>query len=215
MAKEIVVSGIKFEVGKEYNHKLGIVKVLKINPVVKKMNVQLGETIRELDILIFARMLQNQAIEEQKKASGIKEQNKKEDYFFTLGIIAAKGTLSAEMGYTYYNTFIKRYYSITGQCENVPFVFRCAPETKKPGSELRIEIENEITKNERFCLPENVRPVTDKYGKTTINKNDFWWDLVEKLGFSTGRNQNIERILNNIPEKYREHFKAGYEQFKK
>lgn len=214
MVKEITVSGMKFEVGKEYNHKLGTVKVLKINPTIRKMNVQLGEIIKELDILIFVRMLHNQTTEERKKASGIKEHNKREDYFFTLGIIAFKGTLSAEMGYNYYNTFIKRYHSITGQYENIPFVFRCAPETKRPGSELRIDIDKMIMNNERFCLPEDVKPVIDKYGKITINKNSFWWDLVEKLGFSTGRNQNIERILKNIPEKYHVHFKAGYNEFK-
>lgn len=211
--KEINISGVNFKVGETYQNRQGYYQVLKINS--DKLKILQGENVKEIDLLIAARMIQNMTIEEVKKSSGIKERNKQEDYYFTLGILAARGMFSAEVGYHYWNTFAKKYFIITGQFENIPFAYRMDINTNKPGSELRIEISKDIIFHERFCLPEDVKPVTDKNGKTTINKNSFWWDLVEKFGFRTGSIQNVETILKNVPEKFKEHFKAGYEQFKK
>lgn len=205
---EFKSNGITFVVGNEYRNRQGKYKVLEIKP--PSLKVQFGTEIKEINLEIAARIATNLQCDDIKTTMGIHKNSSQENFAYTIGIIAAKGNLSAEVGYYSYDGFMQKYYHITGCSENIPNVFRCAQTTHKPGCELRIEIEKELTLLDRFHLPDDVRPVTDKYGSTTINKNSFWWHLIEKLGFRLCKKQNPEIISTSLPENIRSHFWDGY-----
>ena len=83
-------------------------------------------------------------------------------------------------------------------------------DSDKWGIELRIYLPETLTNNERFVLPAGVE-LSSGFGVGTkrINKNWFWWHLVQRLGFKLGRNQDLAAIEAAIPEHLRVAFRDG------
>jgi hypothetical protein len=46
--------------------------------------------------------------------------------------------------------------------------------------------------------------------KKSINNVAFAWDLIENYGFVFGKEQNLDKILEEIPTQYLEDFRRGY-----
>src|SRR5262249_11212233 len=121
--------------------------------------------------------------------------------------------LHAEVPPQSWHGFSRDYSSITGikDVANQPSIIQIAQGGwNKWGSELRIYIPRRFVDHPRFTLPQN-RDLVAGNGPDVmgINKNDFWWFLVETLGFRSGGTQDIERITNRLPKNIRESFHAG------
>lgn len=202
--------GITFNVGETYDHpKWGEYKVISING--DKLKAQFSDKTQELTAKIQAQFLFNKKCENKSKMLCVS--NNEENIAWTLGLFAVVAHVEAEVGYYSWEKFVNKYESITGdKIENCPCAFCCKPETWKPGSELRLQFPLEITNHARYALPDGVAHVIDNKGKTTINRNRFWWHIVEKLGFRlSAKGQDIEKIKNNMPKEYQNVFMEGVE----
>ena len=161
-------------------------------------------------------MIHNNILNEKAKENmGIKEQSSQGNFAWTLGAILSIGRFSAQIGYSHYDRFINRYtHSTKTSIGDVPHVHRYNPNSDKPGIELTIVIPRNLLEHDRFKLPTDVVPNIDKRDQIRINRNEFWWKLVEEYGFRlTTTKQNIDFILGRIPEDMKDDFLHGIKDF--
>lgn len=138
-----------------------------------------------------------------------------DDFAWTSGVIARHGELHAEVPPQSWRGFEHTYRATTGDhnIANEPCVFQIAVGgNNKWGSELRIYIPIRFCGNQRFVLPEFVNLVDANVPENKrINNNEFWWHLVERLGFRAGRVQNQNQIESRLPNNVRHSFRDGFQ----
>jgi len=132
--------------------------------------------------------------------------------YFTLGYLAAKGIIIAQVPYSQAKWFEDMYHRLTGDNAqtylNINALYRIEKDESKYSLELRI----------KFPEPEDqyLSQMQLKYiniNKTAhgleINNNDFIKNLF-KMGFKIGNNtNNLANIRNHIPENMLNDFNAG------
>lgn len=134
------------------------------------------------------------------------------DFAWTLGVLASHGDFQADIPPNAYSSFSERYLKATGEAglNKAKGIVLLQANANKWGSELRIYIPESITHNPKFVLPDDVEISAGfAVGTKRINKNWFWWDLVEKYNFRLGRTQDIDSIERALPENVRYNFKEG------
>jgi hypothetical protein len=132
-----------------------------------------------------------------------------EDFAWTVGVIARFGELQADVPPQSLAGFREDYRQATGE-NPTHGVNELSSSAGKWGCENRIYIREDVTNHPRFALPRNVEvSAGNQPGIKRINKNDFWWHLVGRLGFRLGKGQNYQTIRESMPANLRTAFDEG------
>ncbi len=201
-----------FQTGGRYRNRKGGYEVLGIDDNKLHVRYDTGEE-EKLDSKIQARIVKNIDYEEAALVPKSLPELKQNDFFWTLGVIGKKGVLNAEVPPQSMKGFFDSYSTATGVLE-IDDIEGLSPlesgGQNKWGSELRVYLPVEITEHQRFILPDDVNLVESyEPKKVRINKNSFWWSLVEGFGFYCGSSQDINRIQSRIPEAFLSDFMEG------
>ena len=120
--------------------------------------------------------------------------------------------MEAEVPESASENFRRRYRKATGENpEGQPGYSRIATKdsSDKWGAELRIYYPEK--NGAQFDYPEGIEPRTStREGELRINNNSFWQRLVLG-GFKLGSGQDLAKIREQIPHKYRAVFDKGRE----
>ena len=167
------------------------------------------------EAVIFARIHTNIQREEAGAFPRQLPAGRNQDFAWTLGIIARHGELHAEVPPQSWRGFEHDYRRITGNhnIDAEPCIFHIAEGgDNKWGSELRVYIPARLCVMQRFVLPANLNLVAaDVPENRRINNNEFWWLLIERLGFRAGRVQDQNQIEARLPEDVRQSFRDGFQ----
>ncbi|MGA2660206.1 MAG: hypothetical protein ABSH34_22125 [Verrucomicrobiota bacterium] len=166
-----------------------------------------------LDPVIAARIHSNIQREEAMAFPRTLPRGREQDFCWTLGVIAQSGELHAEVPPQSWAGFVHEYRAAS-QIQDVANEPCVMPIThgghNKWGCELRIYVPRGLCAGPRFVLPENVNLVDGNVpGVLRVNSNEFWWFLVERLGFRAGRAQDLTRIESRLPPDCRQSFHEG------
>lgn len=218
---EIKNLGITFTVGKTYNHpKFGEYKVLAFNNHNTTMTVMFKseenkpeKQTKELTIKIAATMIFNEKcnIAKAMNRKSIVVNGTENQIAYTIGRIAVKGSLYiCGVQDKKFEAFKYRYEKVGNTLEKIKDITILCDDSNKWGTECSISLPALFTDNEYFALPEKTHIIENKDKTFTINDNNFWWYLVEKMGFILGSKQDIEKIKEKFPnETLREEFLKG------
>jgi len=210
----MLVRGIDFTKKGTYLNRIGEYTILDMQRKTMTMTILQNGQIKENVDMNKAALNMSKILNEKAKINmGIREQSSQGNFAWTLGAIAIIGRFSAQIGYNHYDRFINRYtHSTKTSIGDVPHVHRYNPSSDKPGIELTIVITRDLLEHDRFKLPTDVIPNIDRRDQIRINRNEFWWKLVEEYGFRlTETKQDINFILERIPEDMRLDFLQGIE----
>ena len=165
-----------------------------------------------------AAKLEKKRKENEKKTAGMKASAEKEienlinnrekpvtkadEFYYTLGWLAKHiGTITAKMPDYLEEAFVKHF----GDVE------RTIVDSTKVGpagftSQWRLSMEASLKKAENIptTLTEYLNPTGKKLSKTS-----FIWTLIDDYGFKFGKKQDVEAIMNTIPDEYMPMFEAG------
>jgi hypothetical protein len=219
---EIKNLGVTFTVGETYNHsKWGEYKILSLNNngtmvVMFKTEESKPEEERKTTVLtikIAATMIFNE------KCSIAKAMNRKtvsikgteNQIAYTIGRIASMGSLYVcGVQDKKFEAFKYRYEKAGNTLEKIENITVLCNDSNKWGIECSISLPILFTDNDYFALPEDTHIIKNKDKTFTINDNNFWWYLVEKMGFVIGNKQDIEEIKENFPtETLKDYFLKG------
>ena len=66
-----------------------------------------------------------------------------------------------------------------------------------------------IKKLKETTVPANLINVTTDFSKG-IHNTAFIWDLVSNYGFQFGKKQDVDKIMDTVPNQYKVMFEAGF-----
>lgn len=196
----------EFVVGRRYRNRTAWYEVLAIEGQVLRVRYDTGQEA-QMPAETAARIFNNMEREDANQIPrGIASP---EDFAWTVGVIARHGELQADVPPQSLVGFRADYRQATGE-NPVHGVNELSSSAGKWGCENRIYIREDVTIHPRFALPANVEvSAGNQPGIRRINKNDFWWHLVGRLGFRLGRNQNCQAIREVIPPQLQTAFDEG------
>lgn len=130
-----------------------------------------------------------------------------DEYFWTLGFLAAHGRFDAELPNQVVDRFLQQYRHLSGEATSIehPNVMRLG-EVDKWGPELRIYFPDPPQKVDLGPGVEVRAGQTD--GMNRVNNNTLWNKLI-RIGFRVGKDHDCESIRNSIPDEKRHLFDEG------
>jgi len=210
--------GITFMEGEEYTNWYGSYRVLSINDD-GTMTVEYLQSfkseIKAGDIKTYPIISQAQSISKARRSKEIEMKLNNirslagSDDSFLMGLIAAHGYISAEIGPKYHESFPEKYKSVTGEDVNTYLGkgYTLSDNDKRWSYTLRVHLPS---------LPSgllnrmDVKNIINRASGAEINDNSLVWGLLNS-GFSVGRNdQKIDTITANLSDEDKEAFLAGY-----
>ena len=204
---------IIFEVGGRYRNRIGWYEVLAIRDDEMTVRYENDGTQKKLDFESQRRIIANIEFEE-KLVIPFAEEGKNIKYFFTLGYICKKGFIEAIIPPKSKSGFDNTYRRVKGKYPSDAiegYYIHHDENVDKWGVEMRLtlEISGEIDVDD-LEFGNNIRVVNSPNDREIrINNNAFCWQLLQ-IGFDLGRGQDKLVILDNIPDKFRETFMAGF-----
>jgi len=209
--------GVTFTEGEEYTNWFGTYVVLKINDDAT-MDVEYLQSFKHPinagDIKNYPMNSQAETIHKSRRSKEIemKLNNimdlKGQDGNFTMGLMAANGYISAEVGPKYHKSFPEKYKAITGEdvSKYLGAGYRLSPNEDRWSYTLRVhlpslppEILNKL----------NVKNIISRKDGIEINDNAFVWGLLNN-GFSIGRNKDkIAQMVSKLTDEDKGAFLAG------
>jgi hypothetical protein len=199
-----------FEIGGRYRNEKGSYEVLVLGD--GKMRVRYdSDAEQDLECALQAKIISRLNQEEMSAIPPNAAADKQKQLAWTLGALARHGTLEAHVPPQskkgFFSTYRKHWENAD---EQTPGYYPIADAGSKWGPQLRISFPAKIENDERFTLPQDVQTVAAPDGQVRrINKNSFWWHLVEQLGFKLGNTQDTKRICSRLPEDLQEEFLDG------
>jgi len=197
-----------FEIGKTYKNRIGEFEVLTISSGMMEVLYATGDQAI-LTAELQARIINNIESEKQipvtkkekeqpvkiRKAYNTWKYNPTSKYYRTLGYLASKASISAEVNHLKEDYFIHRYKDLKGKDPNYCIQQDC----NRWGLKLDIR-----------CIPPDFEYELDGliWDGEEIRKNNFAWALLE-MGFDLGRVHDIGKIRSEIPEEYLDAFDDG------
>lgn len=132
-----------------------------------------------------------------------------EDFAWTLGVIAGRGNLYADIPARAWDAFREKYIRITGLVpdpQKREQIYLRSPNlrSKKFGANLMIRLPFLLAASSRLAIKHHVCV----RGRAEINDNELWWDLVENYGFRLGGQPPMD-IANRLPENLQPSFWEG------
>jgi len=202
----------EFRIGSRYHNREQAYEVLNIAGGQLQVRYDDGSE-GFLDAVIAARICSNIRREEARVFPRTLPAGREQDFAWTAGCIARNGQLHAEVPPQSWSGFVHDY-SVISQVQNVhnePCIVQITHGgDNKWGCELRIYLPEQVCSGSRFILPANLRLVSGNApGILRINNNEFWWFLVERLGFRAGRSQDVARIELRLAPDLRQSFRDG------
>jgi len=202
-----------FIVGSTYRNRKSSYEVLQIEPKEIMVRLDDGKEVR-LNKNIAARIAQNITLEEVSTIPPGIRSSETPDFFWTLGAIAIKGDLQAEIPPQSWYGFWADYTRITGipASNSSPGISRITiGGQNKWGCELRIYIPVSFYQMSRFRLPADVHSASgNNPNNLRINSNWFWWHLIRTFNYRSGNKQDIMQIEATVPKAFVQDFRLGY-----
>jgi hypothetical protein len=203
-----------FEIGKEYEVRDGKkYEVLSIDG--DKMLVSYSDGKKAtLSVEIQARIVENIYFESRPKTYRTRKgsanvtptwklQSATGNYFRTIGYLASRATIAAEVNPRCEQSFVERYTALKGKSP----VYRLQ-EVKYYRWFLKMNIVCKVPDFD-YDLGYGVKFKTYKEGTGEIFNNNLIWELLE-MGFDLGNTHDVDAIRNEVPEKYLGAFDEGY-----
>lgn len=213
---------ITFTEGQEYANWYGIYKVLKINDN-KTMDVEYLQAFQQ-DVSVGERvtypiLAQAETIFKANKRNEIEArlnrvtEFKEPDEYFTMGVLAAHGYVSAEIGPKYHKSFPFKYQKLTGEDPRVHLNkgYRLSPNEDRWSYTLRVHMPSDIPTKvlEKMKMPKAI----SRGEGIEINDNAFVWGLFNK-GFRIGKNEDKrDQIAATLTADKKEAFLEGFNSF--
>ena len=208
-----------FTVGEEYANWYGVYRVLDINASEGTMDVEYIEVfqsqVRVGEIKTYPIEAQAQTISKAKRSKEIQMRLDNimplegDKDAFTMGIMAAHGYISAEVGPKHHVKFPERYKQLTGEDANqyIGSGLRLSPNENRWSYTLRIHLP---LMPEEVLSRLNLKNAIARKEGIEINDNALVWGLFKK-GFSIGRNEeNITKITANLSDDEKRAFMQGF-----
>jgi hypothetical protein len=130
--------------------------------------------------------------------------DKTEEFYYALGWLAAHvGTITAKLP-DYLGDAFKKYFGDDAVCTLVD-----AKKKTSGGYSMQWAWSFKASLKKVDEVPEVLTQYLSTSGKDLSN-TEFIWDLVEDYGFKFGKVQDIDLIIDNIPDTYRDSFEDGY-----
>lgn len=204
---------LEFVVGETYSNRNWQYTVLAVHGSELRVRFDDG-TVGTLNADIQRRIITNMAQELRTltQAVGVETSEAPRKFMFSLGFLAARADLQAEIPLKSQANFEEKYRLITGEQlrQSTPGYYLLEdPNVDKWGPELRTYFQADPNELDRLYFGEHVeiRQGTSA-GLYRINNNAFFYKLLE-LGFRIGPGQSRDLIRGRLPSTLRDEFDQG------
>lgn len=207
---------VEFAVGETYANRQGQYTVLEVRG--SKLSVHYDDgTLATLDANFQRRITENMLRElaSLTRGIGVETGDSQRRFMLSVGFLARRSDLQAEMPWKAVVPFVEKYKDLTGRTAtpgDTSFYILNDPRVDKWGPELRIYFEATPSQLNELYFGEYIRARDGQHpGLYRINNNALFYKLLE-LGFVLGPLQAIDRIRNRIPATLRDMFDLGVQE---